>query len=155
MGGVFIMNNQQKKDAVAIKTAIDNVDAKKDASKRKPLPAETGRGGSLNPNGTITLADNYDTQCHLTLPPQVRLAMSIVWNDFDGQCTIGELDKAWTEKYMDEGGNGGAYTQGVIARLGSKSFFTHYFSGSNVTVNLTSRKGALTNEQYKKYIAIA
>tara|TARA_R110000868_G_C10551778_1_gene735987 strand:- start:49 stop:516 length:468 start_codon:yes stop_codon:yes gene_type:complete len=155
MGGVFIMNNQQKKDAVAIKTAIDNVDAKKAASKRTPIPAETGGGGSLNPSLTITLADNYDTQCHGTLPKQVRLAMSIVWNDFNGQCTVADLDKAWTEKYMDEGGNNGAYTQGVIARLGSKSFFTHYFSGSNATVNLTSRKGALTNEQYKKYIAIA
>ena len=147
--------NKQQKDAVAIKTAIDNVDAKKAASKRTPIPAETGGGGSLNPSLTITLADNYDTQCHGTLPKQVRLAMSIVWNDFNGQCTVADLDKAWTEKHMDEGGNGGTYTQGVIARLGAKSFFTHYFSGSNATVNLTSRKGALTNEQYKKYIAIA
>tara|TARA_R100001377_G_C3135895_1_gene90957 strand:- start:96 stop:530 length:435 start_codon:yes stop_codon:yes gene_type:complete len=144
------MNKQQKEMA----TAKANIAERKAEIKRKPLPAETG-SGSLNGNLTITLAEDYDTGCHLTLPKQVRLAMKIVWDDFNGQCTIAELDKAWTEKYMDEGGNNGAYTQGVIPRLGTRSFFTHYFSGSDFTVNLTSRKNALTNEQYKKYIAIA
>jgi len=144
------MNKQQKEMA----TAKANIAERKAEIKRKPLPAETG-SSSLNANLTITLATNYDTQCHLTLPKQVRLAMKIVWDDFNGQCTIAELDKAWTEKYMDEGGSNGEYTQGVIPKLGKRSFFTHYFSGSECTAHLTSRKGALTNEQYKKYIAIA
>ena len=148
------MNKQQKKDALDMAQAKSNIAQRKAEIKRKPLPAETG-SSSLNANLTITLATDYDTQCHLTLPKQVRLAMKIVWDDFNGQCTIAELDKAWTEKYMDEGGNNGEYTQGVIPKLGKRSFFTHYFSGSECTAHLTSRKGALTNEQYKKYIAIA
>ena len=141
-----------KQDIKEVRQATANIDAKK--SKRRSLPSET-RGGSINPNALIVLADDYDIKCHGTLPKQVRLAMAIVWAEFDGQCTISQLDKAWTEKHMDEGGNGGTYTQGVIARLGSKSFFTHYFSGSNVTDKVLTRKGALTSEQYKQYIAIA
>tara|TARA_R110002050_G_scaffold127167_2_gene248053 strand:+ start:863 stop:1294 length:432 start_codon:yes stop_codon:yes gene_type:complete len=143
------MKNDNNKE---VRQAIATIDANK--AKRRPLPSETS-GTSVNPNAMIVLADDYDTKCHGTLPKQVRLAMSIVWTDFDGQCTLSQLDKAWTEKHMDEGGNGGTYTQGVIGRLGSKSFFTHYFSGSDATVKLTSRKGALTNEQYKQYIAIS
>ena len=110
------MKNDNNKE---VRQAIATIDANK--AKRRPLPSETS-GTSVNPNAMIVLADDYDTKCHGTLPKQVRLAMSIVWTDFDGQCTLSQLDKAWTEKHMDEGGNGGTYTQGVIGRLGSKSF---------------------------------
>ena len=141
-----------KNDNKEVRQAMANTDEKK--AKRRALPSEAS-GTSVNPNAMIVLADDYDIKCHGTLPKQVRLAMSIVWTDFDGQCTLAQLDKAWTEKHMDEGGNGGTYTQGVIGRLGAKSFFTHYFSGSDATIKLTSRKGGLTNEQYKQYIAIS
>ena len=121
---------------------------------RKPIPVETASGGNINPNLKIILSeDYYDSGCHASLPKQVRLAMRIVWNDFNGQCTVGELDKAWdNSEYIDT--NGGRYTQGIITKAGQKSFFTHYFSGGAPTSNLLDRKDSLTSEQYQAHILI-
>ena len=145
------MNKQQKEDALEIAQAKSNVDAKKAA--RATIPAETS-GGSLNANLTITLSDSYiDSGCHASLPKQVRIALAMVWNEFDGQCTLKQLDDAWfSSSHSDM--NGGAYTQGIITREGYKSFFSHYFSPSP-TKNLLNRKLALTAEQYKEFICIA
>tara|TARA_R100001132_G_C3217735_1_gene57715 strand:- start:53 stop:484 length:432 start_codon:yes stop_codon:yes gene_type:complete len=121
---------------------------------RKPIPVETAGGGGLNPNLKLILSEAYyDSGCHASLPKQVRLAMAMVWNDFGGQCTIGELDKAWdSSEYIDT--NGGKYTQGIITKAGQKSFMTHYFSGGVVTRNVTDRKDAFTKEQYQEHIVI-
>jgi len=120
---------------------------------RKQIPVES-TGSSLNPNLRIVLSDNYyDSGCHASLPKQVRVAMRMVWNDFNGSCTIGELDKAWdSSEYVDT--NGGKYTQGIISKAGQKSFFVHYFSGGSVTNNVTDRKDAFTKEQYSEHIVI-
>ena len=121
---------------------------------RKPIPVETAGGGNINPNLKLILSEDYvSSGCHASLPKQVRLAMSIVWNDFNGQCTIGELDKAWdNSSYSDN--NGGRYTQGIITKAGQKSFFKHYFSGGVPTSNLLDRKDSMTSEQYQAHILI-
>jgi len=121
---------------------------------RKPIPVETAGGGNINPNLKLILSEDYvSSGCHASLPKQVRLALSIVWNDFNGQCTIGELDKAWdNSEFIDT--NGGRYTQGIITKAGQKSFFTHYFSGGVPTSNLLDRKDSLTSEQYQAHILI-
>ena len=121
---------------------------------RKPIPVVSTGGGKINPNLKIILSvDYYDSGCHASCPPQVQQAMRIVWNDFDGQCTIGELDKAWdNSEFIDT--NGGKYTQGIIAKTGQPSFFVHYFSGSVPTSNLLDRKDAFTSEQYQEHILI-
>ena len=147
----FIMNKQQKKDALEVAVAIANVNAKK--AVRATIPAETS-GGSLNANLTITLSDSYiDSGCHASLPKQLRIALAMVWNEFDGQCTLRELDDAWfSSSHSDM--NGGVYTQGVINREGYKSFFSHYLS-PKPTKNLLTRKSALTAEQYEEHILIS
>ena len=144
------MNKQQKSDAAEVANAIANIDAKKAA--RATIPAETS-GGSLNANLTIILSDSYiDSGCHASLPKQVRIALAMVWNDFNGQCTLRQLDDAWfSSRHSDM--NGGVYTQGVITREGYKSFFSHYFSPMP-TKNLLNRKQALTAEQYQEHILI-
>ena len=121
---------------------------------RKPIPVVSTGGGKINPNLKIILSvDYYDSGCHASLPPQVQQAMRIVWNDFEGQCTIGELDKAWdNSEFIDT--NGGKYTQGIIAKTGQPSFFVHYFSGSVPTKNLLDRKDSMTSEQYQEHILI-
>jgi len=122
---------------------------------RKPIPVETV-GGSINPNLRIILGDNYvDSGCHASLPKQLRIALSMVWNDFNGSCTLAELDKAWdSSEHCDV--NGGKYTQGIITKAGQKSFFTHYISNNgSATKNLVERKDAMTIEQYKEHICIA
>ena len=121
---------------------------------RKPIPVVSTGGGKLNPNLKIILSvDYYDSGCHASLPPQVQQAMRIVWNDFDGQCTIGELDKAWNNsEFIDT--NGGIYTQGIIPKVGQKSFFKHYFRGSVPTKNILERKESMTSEQYQEHILI-
>ena len=121
---------------------------------RKPIAEETV-GGSINPNLRIILGDNYvDSGCHASLPKQVRIALAMVWNDFDGSCTLGELDKAWdSSEHCDV--NGGKYVQGIITKAGQKSFFTHYFTNNgSATKNLVTRKNAMTVEQYKEHICI-
>jgi hypothetical protein len=145
------MNKQQKNDAVQVANAIANIDAKK--AVRATIPAETS-GGSLNANLTITLSDSYiDSGCHVSLPKQVRIALAMVWNEFEGQCTLRQLDDAWfSSSHSDM--NGGKYTQGIINREGYKSFFSHYFS-PKPTKNLTMRKNALTSEQYQEHILIS
>jgi hypothetical protein len=145
------MNKQQKNDAVQVANAIANIDAKK--AVRATIPAETS-GGSLNANLTITLSDSYiDSGCHASLPKQVRIALAMVWNEFDGQCTLRQLDDAWfSSSHSDM--NGGVYTQGIINREGYKSFFSHYFSPTP-TKNLTTRKNALTSDQYQEHILIS
>jgi len=124
------------------------------AKARKPIPVETAGGGNINPKLKLILSeDYYDSGCHASLPKQVRLAMRIVWNDFNGQCTIGELDKAWdNSEFIDT--NGGPYTQGIITKAGQKSFFKHYFSGGVPTKNLLDRKDSMTSEQYQEHILI-
>ena len=145
------MNKQQKNDAVQVANAIANIDAKK--AVRATIPAETS-GGSLNANLTITLSDSYiDSGCHASLPKQVRIALAMVWNEFEGQCTLRQLDDAWfSSSHSDM--NGGVYTQGIINREGYKSFFSHYFSHTP-TKNLTTRKNALTSDQYQEHILIS
>ena len=150
------MNNQQKNDAVEVKQAKSNIADKKRRFAKDKLPSEVGRG-SVNANMTITLSDDYlDSGVHQTLPDQLKCMCRLLMDEFDGQATLGELDTAWwSSKYIDV--NGGTYTQGVLpnTKAGKPSFLKHYFSGSDAKLNLTSRKGALTSEQYKKYIAIA
>jgi len=121
---------------------------------RKPIPVETAGGGKINPNLKLILSeDYYNSGCHASLPKQVRIAMRMVWNDFNGQCTMGELDKAWdNSEFIDT--NGGRYKQGIIDKAGQKSFFKHYFSGGVPTKNLLEREGAFTSEQYQDHILI-
>ena len=124
------------------------------AKTRKPI-AEESVGGSINPNLRIILGDNYvESGCHASLPKQVRIALRMVWNDFNGSCTLGELDKAWdSSEYCDV--NGGKYSQGIIGKAGQRSFFTHYFTNNgSATKNLVERKDAMTVEQYKEHICI-
>jgi|TARA_R100000426_G_C4768140_1_gene89844 hypothetical protein len=126
----------------------------KTAKTRKPI-AEESVSGALNPNLRIVLGDNFvDSGCYDSLPKQVRIALRMVWNEFDGSCTVGELDKAWdSSEYSDV--NGGKYVQGIIAKAGQKSFFTHYFTATGTaTKNLVTRKNAMTEEQYKEHICI-
>tara|TARA_R100000781_G_C4027114_1_gene109292 strand:+ start:82 stop:534 length:453 start_codon:yes stop_codon:yes gene_type:complete len=150
------MDKQQKKDALDMAQAKSNIANKKRRFAKDKLPAEVGNA-SVNANMTITLSDDYlESGVHQTLPDQLKCMCRLLMEEFDGQATLGELDKAWwSSKYIDS--NGGIYTQGVLAngKAGKPSFLKHYFSGSDAKPNLTSRKGALTNEQYKKYIAIA
>ena len=151
---LFNMDKQRKKDAVDMAQAKSNIANKKRRFAKDKLPADDV-SGSVNANMTITLSDDYlDSDVHQTLPKQLKCMFRLLLDEFDGQATLGDFNKAWwASKYVDE--NGGKYTQGVIASLGRPSAFTAYFSGSDCTVRLTSRKHALTNEQYKKYICIA
>ena len=122
---------------------------------RVPIPEPARGGGSLKPNGYIALSDDYfSSGCHDSLPIQVQHAMRMVWNDFDAKANIGKLSDAWNNSKLIDA-NGGQYTQGIIGKIGQKSFLTHYFSGGIATKNLTSRKGSFTAEQYQQYITFS
>ena len=90
------------------------------------------------------------------MPPQLSKALAIVVNDFEGNCTLGELDEAWQKSnYLDV--NGGNYTQGIKARTGQGSFWSHYISGTSFTDNLTKRKQcvAFGIDNISKYFKLA
>ena len=128
--------------------------AKASTKARTPINEPVSGGGKVNPNAKIVLSDDYvSSGCHASLPKEVRCGFSLIWDEFGGQCTMGEFDKAWDKsQYSDN--TGGKYTQGIIAKPGQKSWFKHYFSGGVPTTKVLERKDSMTSEQYQEHILI-
>ena len=123
----------------------------------KKVSAPSGRGGNLNLNTRIWVSEDCESSGLLAaMPPQLAKALAIVVNDFEGNCTLGQLDEAWQKSnYLDV--NGGNYTQGIKARSGQGSFWAHYISGTSFTDNLTKRKQCIAFgiDNISKYFKLA
>ena len=124
----------------------------------KKVSAPSGRGGSnINLNTRVWVSEDSESSGLLSaLPPQLAKALEIVVNDFEGNCTLGQLDEAW-QKSNNLDINGGPYTQGIKARTGQNSFWTHYISGTSFKDNLTKRKPiiAFGIDNISKYFKLA
>lgn len=128
------------------------------AKATKKVTAPSGRGGSsINLNTRVWVSEDCESSGLLAaLPPQLAKALAIVVNDFEGNCTLGQLDEAW-QKSDNLDVNGGNYTQGIKARTGQNSFWTHYISGTSFKDNLAKRKQvvAFGIDNISKYFKLA
>ena len=121
----------------------------------KKLAEESSGGGNINLNTRLWLSDDSDAFLS-TLPKQLRSCLKLIVNEFEGNCTLGQLDEAWQKsKYLDV--NGGPYTQGVKARTGQGSFWTHYISGTEFKSTITTNKKVIAFglDNISKYFKIA
>tara|TARA_R110000803_G_scaffold27600_1_gene64426 strand:+ start:1100 stop:1540 length:441 start_codon:yes stop_codon:yes gene_type:complete len=121
------------------------------------IPMPSGGSGSLNLNSKVWVSDEfYSSGCSASLPKQLATVLTLVVNEFGGSCTLKQLDELWqASEYLDV--NGGKYTQGIQTRLGQKSFWTHYVSGTSFTNKITERKASVQFgiDNYAKYIKIS
>jgi len=121
----------------------------------KKLAEESSGGGNINLNTRLWLSDDSDAFLS-TLPKQLRSCLKLIVNEFEGNCTLGQLDEAWQKsKYLDV--NGGPYTQGIKARTGQGSFWTHYVSGTEFKSTITTNKKVIAFglDNISKYFKIA
>lgn len=121
----------------------------------KKLAEESSGGGNINLNTRLWLSDDSDAFLS-TLPKQLRSCLKLIVNEFEGNCTLGQLDEAWQKsKYLDV--NGGPYTQGIKARTGQGSFWTHYISGTEFKSTITTNKKVIAFglDNISKYFKIA
>ena len=148
---------EKQKTGIATPSKVANKGTPLGVKATKKVNAPSGRGGSINLNTRIWVSEDCESSGLLSaLPPQLAKALAIVVNEFEGNCTLGQLDEAWQKSdYLDV--NGGAYTQGIKARTGQGSFWTHYISGTSFTSNLDKRKQiiAFGLDNVSKYFKLA
>tara|TARA_B100000242_G_scaffold45753_1_gene27195 strand:+ start:64 stop:519 length:456 start_codon:yes stop_codon:yes gene_type:complete len=149
---------EKQKTGAATPTKVANKGAPLGPKATKKVSAPSGRGGSnINLNTRVWVSEDSESSGLLAaLPPQLAKALEIVVNDFEGNCTLGQLDEAW-QKSNNLDVNGGPYTQGIKARPGQNSFWTHYISGTSFKNNLTKRKPivAFGIDNISKYFKLA
>ena len=146
---------EKQKIGTATPSKVANKGAPLGPKATKKLADESSGGGNLNLNTRLWLSDDSDAFL-ATLPKQLRSCLKLIVNEFEGNCTLGELDEAWQKsKYLDV--NGGPYTQGIKARTWQGSFWTYYVSGTKFkSVITTNRKVvAFGLDNISKYFKIA
>ena len=149
---------EKQKTGMTTPSKVVNKGAPLGPKATKKVSAPSGRGGSsVNLNTRVWVSEDCESSGLLNaLPAQLSKALEIVVNDFEGNCTLGQLDEAW-QKSNNLDVNGGPYTQGIKARTGQNSFWTHYISGTSFKDNLIKRKQVIAFgiDNISKYFKIA
>ena len=121
------------------------------------MPMPSSGGGSLNLNTKVWVSDEFETSgCQASLPKQVSIALTLAVNELGNSFTLKQLDDLWqASEFLDV--NGGKYTQGIQTRTGQKSFWSHYFSGTEFTNKITERKASINFglDNYSKYLKLS
>ncbi len=121
------------------------------------MPMPSSGGSSLNLNTKVWVSDDFASSgCQSSLPKQVSIALTLAFNELGNSFTLKQLDDLWqSSEYLDV--NGGKYTQGIQTRVGQKSFWSHYFSGTEFTNKITERKASVNFglENYSKYLKLS
>ena len=92
---------EKQKIGTATPSKVANKGAPLGPKATKKLAEESSGGGNLNLNTRLWLSDDSDAFL-ATLPKQLRSCLKLIVNEFEGNCTLGELDEAWQKsKYLD------------------------------------------------------